>query len=651
MEYQKKWTLTDLLRLAALLLSMAAAWVCFKLHTPLSSERIPLMLLIAAGLAATAWKPFLSQVKMTLTGCLEGLCAAALFGYKIYTDLQGNGSGVQIWIMKFFLLAAASYCFCLFFSSLHKLLYLSDGTIEQWIRIQKEKYTPVSGKYIWLIILGGIITITLCSLSSFLYKANPAPDPNYFFTLGKSWANGLIPFRDVYEQKGPLLFLIHSLAYLISQKSFFGVYLMETLFVGCFLILAVKTVNLCIPVKKVYFAFLPLIALMFTAYCFRYGDNAEEICLPFLMVPLYYHTGVLMQKRHWDFRCSFLTGVAAGVVFWIKYTMVGIYIGWFIAFSVFLFRKHNFREWWKTIGGVAAGVLAVSLTIVVYFFINKSLSALFEAYFYNNLFLYTVESGENGLTSKIINTFMNLYTFCIENPMLLFSLSASFLTMRRLSSKLFWEWLSSFAFLAVLTFAGRPAYPYYSSSFVLFTVFSVIPAAAFIKLLKIGNRTIRSGILASCSFLVMIGVDLTVSMNIPVMKLQRNQFSQLVFSDVISQVDQPDMIYNGMMDRGYLTPGNTLPSIKYYCLWSVDIEEKFTEPLKAISEKIPKFILTNSVENWDGYQIVAQGKYDVLSTEPVYQVYLYARTDLIPELDLSILPDEYKFEISENYSE
>lgn len=630
---------------------MTAGWICFKLHTPISSERFPLILLIAVVLVAGAWKPFLSQVKLTWRSCAGGLITAALFGYKICRDLQSTGSGLQVWIVKYLLLAASAYCFCLFFAALDKLLNLPGGIIERWNRIEKEKHTPVSGKIIWLVVFGGVITVALCSLSSFLYKANPAPDPNYFFTLGKSWANGLIPYRDVYEQKGPLLFLIHTLAYLISQKSFFGVYLMEILFVGSFLVLAVKTVNLFVPVNKVYFAFLPLIALMFTAYCYRYGDNAEEFCLPFLMVPLYFHTEVLMREKRWDFRNSFLTGIAAGVVFWIKYTMVGLYIGWFIAFTVFLFQKKNFREWWMTIGGVAAGVLAVSLPIAVYFFINHGLSSLFEAYFYNNLFLYTAESSESGSSIKIINILMSLYKTCIENPMLFFSVTASFITIKRFSTSIFWEWLCSFAFLVIFTFAGDRVYPYYSSSFVLFTVFSVIPAAAFIKLLKISDRSIKSGVLAGFSFLAMVGIDLTASMNVPVMKLQHDQFSQLVFSDVVSQVDQPDMIYYAVMDKGYLTPANALPSIKYYCLWNVEIEEKFTEPLKAISEKKPKFVLTQTVEDWEGYQIVAQGKYDSLSTEPAEPVYLYSRIDLIPELDLSILPEEYKFEISEDLSE
>ena len=41
-----------------------------------------------------------------------------------------------------------------------------------------------------------------------LSKMNNWVDENAFFTVGKAWGHGLIPYRDMFEQKGPVLFLI-----------------------------------------------------------------------------------------------------------------------------------------------------------------------------------------------------------------------------------------------------------------------------------------------------------------------------------------------------------------------------------------------------------------------------------------------------------
>mgnify|MGYP001729732097 FL=1 len=39
--------------------------------------------------------------------------------------------------------------------------------------------------------------------------------------------NGSVLYRDIYEQKGPLLYFVHGLAGLVSETNFIGVYLVE----------------------------------------------------------------------------------------------------------------------------------------------------------------------------------------------------------------------------------------------------------------------------------------------------------------------------------------------------------------------------------------------------------------------------------------
>mgnify|MGYP000054928960 FL=1 len=60
----------------------------------------------------------------------------------------------------------------------------------------------------------------ICSKSSFLYPMNDWQDANCFFTVGKAMMNGKVLYKDIYEQKGPVLYFIHGIAYLISKTSF-----------------------------------------------------------------------------------------------------------------------------------------------------------------------------------------------------------------------------------------------------------------------------------------------------------------------------------------------------------------------------------------------------------------------------------------------
>ncbi len=79
--------------------------------------------------------------------------------------------------------------------------------------------------------------LTICTKSSFLYPLNNGSDIQCFFTVGKGMMHGLVPYRDLVEQKGPLLYFLYGLASLVSSRSFFGVYLLEILSYTFFFVL------------------------------------------------------------------------------------------------------------------------------------------------------------------------------------------------------------------------------------------------------------------------------------------------------------------------------------------------------------------------------------------------------------------------------
>ena len=82
----------------------------------------------------------------------------------------------------------------------------------KWNRIEK----------IWILIL---LSLTICILYFFSVSSSPkVPEiANYwgedgsFYTLcGKVWAEGGIPYVDIFEQKGPIIFLIYKIGYILS---------------------------------------------------------------------------------------------------------------------------------------------------------------------------------------------------------------------------------------------------------------------------------------------------------------------------------------------------------------------------------------------------------------------------------------------------
>ena len=75
------------------------------------------------------------------------------------------------------------------------------------------------------------VLVMLFSTCSPLYPYNPWGDANVFMTIGKNMLHGMMPYRDLFDLKGLLLFLLHEWAACLSPHSFHAIYIVQ---VFCF---------------------------------------------------------------------------------------------------------------------------------------------------------------------------------------------------------------------------------------------------------------------------------------------------------------------------------------------------------------------------------------------------------------------------------
>ena len=99
-------------------------------------------------------------------------------------------------------------------------------------------------KFFFYSFLVAFCVLLFTSKNSFLYPFNDWVDENAFFTVGKGIFKGVVPYRDVFEQKGLLLYFLFGIASLISYKSFIGVFFLEVVFFTFFLYYGYKTITL-----------------------------------------------------------------------------------------------------------------------------------------------------------------------------------------------------------------------------------------------------------------------------------------------------------------------------------------------------------------------------------------------------------------------
>lgn len=483
--------------------------------------------------------------------------------------------------------------------------------------------------------------LLLCSKSSPLYPMNDWVDVHCFRTMGRELLNGQVPYRDLYEQKGPVLYFVYALIELLSPGSFWGVYLLEVLTYGLFLYYCGRIAQLYLGKSVIVWFLMAILAgLVPAARAFAHGGSVEEMCLFMSAYGLYVCLRALKAGDILSFREAFLCGIWCGCLLWIKYTMLGLYLGiaLFILIWYLLWQKDG-AALLRTIGAFFAGIAAVTLPVVLYFLWNQALTDLYTVYFYNNIFLYPANTD----TSRLVSIFTCLKTTLQRNRRysLLFLPGALWLLAHcRKDPRPACLVALSFAGLAVGTYWGGTNYVYYGLVFSVFAIFGLIALALAIRKLGIsrllarlslGSRSVCA-IWALCAVLAMGLNCMKTSNNVYLMAYDRSQMPQYRFAQTISQTPDATLLNFGFLDGGFYYTSGATPACRFFCTLNVQAPDMWSEQYRQINECLADYVITRSrpLENYhvdaSGYVLVDEATQYFEGVDFTY--YLYRRADL-----------------------
>lgn len=469
------------------------------------------------------------------------------------------------------------------------------------------------------------LAITICSKSSPLYPLNNWDDANCFFTVGKSILDGKVIYKDIFEQKGPLLYFIYSLACLISYNTFVGAYLIEIISCFFFLLFSAKIILLFCNQKAVFL--IPALGtVVFASPAFEQGGSAEELCLPFIAFGLYTGIKAIMLNRQIRKRDWLILGITSGAVLWIKFSLLGFYIG----FGLYMLYFYKKNKWYKQIGSgllfLLLGEIIIAAPIFIYFIANNALYYLFEVYFYCNLFYYTV----NDYGSKFLSLFLNLnggfdsFLFYFGTGFLFIALSLIYTHYR--SKKLFSFYLITLVFSFLLIYVGGRRYAYYSLILAAFLpmsvvfIYKMIPKVfRFLRKLKKPFVEIFAGIV----FVLSVGLMYLCSPNTYMMWYTKEQLPQYQFDKIISQKEGATVLNYEFLDGGFYTVSGINPEYRFFCALNIPVSQE--EQDKYIADAKPDFIITRD-KPLESDQYIYKGSVKFEARKDVFNTYyLYER--------------------------
>ena len=472
------------------------------------------------------------------------------------------------------------------------------------------------------------LTITLTSRCSRFYPFNDWVDPQTMFTLGKGMLRGSVPYRDLYEQKGPFLLALHALAAVISFDSLDGVWLIEI--TACFFTLWFLYKMLKGFLGRKALAALPLLALLiYVSRAFVAGDSAEEMSLPFLTYGLYCGICALRENRLPNGRESFLVGITSGCVLWIKFSHVGFYAGWFLFYAAEALRGKKAADLVRMLGRIVCGVVTAALPVFLYFGLNRAVRIFLECYFLNNIRYYPAFSAATGPFRHLINLWHGFQRFLEANPVLLVFTAAGLAwcfirSRKRAGTFMLLTLLSGF----IVMFVSGVSFPYYVFIFSSFSVFGVMWLYEIPVFRKAGLP-----VMEILSFFLCTAGCLLLSPNIFLLKFNTADFPQFAVMEAIenSGIEDPDILHYGLLDAGFNLPTGLVPKQRFFCSFNLRLPEMAEAQDRYIEEAVTDFVITchEPLYETDNYQLIGTWPGDFAPEGTASLFFLYQKADTL----------------------
>lgn len=453
-----------------------------------------------------------------------------------------------------------------------------------------------------LIALFVFILVTITAKCSFLYRMNHWDDPNCYFTVARAMKKGLVLYRDIYEQKGPYVYFLHYIAVSISD-GYLGMWIFEViagLIVACF---SYKILSLYIEndAKKIIYLLI-FLSFYYTSPAFRSGDSVEEMSIPFLLVAFYFLVKSIKNNAPMPFYQMMIIGALSGIIFFSKYTICGMIFAIALMTFVWDIKDKRTKKAFLEIVYFFTGFIIALLPALIYFKVNDSLSYFWEAYFYNNIFLYSSE--KKSFIVKIglallgyFTSFINLYTtYLLIIPGFIFAIKD-----KRNKSRLFVTVLTIYIITVLFLFGGGVYYRYYGLPTVVFGLFGIVSIDKHeYKMPKITDIIKKHG---NKLLLLFIPFELilifAVGENNYYMFRSKKDYALINIANKVNEykkVHEDVSVYNyGCLDCGIYNLTNLTPPNKYFCELNVPLKEMYEVQNETLKNGEVTFVLTKNL--------------------------------------------------------
>lgn len=403
-----------------------------------------------------------------------------------------------------------------------------------------------------------------------LYQTNPWDDSNAMLTMGRATINGLMPYQDIIEQRGPFLYSLYAVAAFISHNSFLGLYFVEL--VNLFLIYGITLkITQDMGVRNWtadWLALIGPIALLGTS-AFRFGGAPEEFGFTTILYLLYVVIHYRQVVAHIPLKQFFWLGLNLSLLFWNKYSLVGAYAIFFIWVAVVLLVKKSIRRLFRVILAAVMGFLSISSLFFLYFVLRHAWGSLIQIYFVQNITAYGKSSASIG--AAIWTTIQLMLKAMQLHPMVIVIIGLGWVIAIWKHQKI---GLEIAMFFGTLTFVALQHWVlmYYNVIWMPFFALALIRIAITSHRQVVGLRSMMIATVVAISIFLMPIVN-NADLEQLLFVGQQQSFdgqkfiAQKQFAKVIAQYSghsKPSLLMINSIDKGFFLATQTIPQTLYW---------------------------------------------------------------------------------------
>ncbi len=258
-------------------------------------------------------------------------------------------------------------------------------------------YTRKKNMFVFFIFLSLFYVLSFSFSTSLFYPQYAffhGNDSSQFLTIGKAWLFGKIPYRDMFDHKGPFIFLVNMLGFALTNgKSHFGVALFQIIFMF-FTLSALYSISQLVQKGTKFGIITVCLSLILMRNNYSSGNTVEEYCIPFLCWSAFFLLKYLYrQESIHHYRCSFFYGITLGICFLTRITNFMPLCGLIFIVLVTLIRRKDYLGILKNLLSMTTGFLVICAPFILYFMINNSLEdMIFATFSYNVTYANTMKS-------------------------------------------------------------------------------------------------------------------------------------------------------------------------------------------------------------------------------------------------------------------